>query len=260
MTIETELAIVATCNDEESFARNLMASPIVANGVPLHVERAAPSAAIAYNRGLDATRARYVLFVHQDVYLPPRFADDLAAAIRAVEVEDPDWGVIAPFGMSADGVHLGSVWSTSQGARIGREVERPHPVVSVDELAFLLRRNSGLRFDEDLPGWHLYGTEIVQTARAAGRGAYVAPLPMVHNDKFHARLGADFTRGYHFVRRKWRHAMPLRTPVLWIRRHGLDLPFYRFRAWRSLDRRRAKAGDVSTDPRVFSAVCGWEGE
>ena len=54
---------------------------------------------------------------------------------------------------------------------------------SFDELLIVLRRDSGLRFDEGLPGWHMYGTDIVQTARARlGRAAppLVQRLPQRH--------------------------------------------------------------------------------
>ena len=254
-----KLCIVCASNDEACLQRNLLMSDLVVrHGVPVHVERGAPSAAIAYNRGLAATTAPYVIFAHQDVYFPPNWQDKLAAAIAATEALDPDWALLAPFGMTADGTHVGQVWSTSQSGCVGTPMRAPQPVQSFDELVIVLRRDSGICFDEKLPLYHLYGTDIVQIAWAAGKGAYVADLPVVHNDGFHGRLGADFTQGYHYVRRKWRKALPLRTPVLWVTWHGLNLPWYRLRAARATAARQAKAGDTDTDPRVFSTRCGWE--
>lgn len=253
----SRLSIVVASNDQECLQRNLMASELIArHDVPVHVERGAPSAAIAYNRGLDATSGDYVIFAHQDVWFPPGWQAGLAAAIAALDAQDPDWALLAPFGMSPEGEHRGDVWSTSQSARVGRPVTEPLSVQSFDELVIVLRRSSGVRFDEGLPLYHLYGTDIVQIARAAGRGAYVAHLPLVHNDGFHARLGADFGAGYHYVRRKWKAALPLRTPVVKIRWHGLDLALYRLRAARSIKRRHAMAGDAGADPRVYARVCG----
>lgn len=253
------ICVVCASNDAECLARNLMASAMIAGGgVPVHVERGAASAAIAYNRGLDATQAPYVIFAHQDAYFPPGWEDRLAAAIARLDADHPGWALAAPFGMSLDGRHIGDVWSTSQSGRVGAPVAAPTEAQSFDELVIVLRRDSGLRFDEGLPLYHLYGTDIVQIARAAGKGAYVADLPMVHNDGFHEKLRADFTAGYRYVRRKWRHALPLRTPVVKIRWHGLDLPYYRLRAARSVAARRAMAGDAAADPRVFARRCGLE--
>lgn len=264
-----DLCIVVASNDEASLARNLLASDLIARtGVPVHVERGAPSAAVAYNRGLTATAQNggqnpdggqnIVIFAHQDIYFPPGWDDRLMAAIAIVERQDPDWALLAPFGMSETGAHIGDVWTTSLSRRVGQAVKAPTPAQSFDEMVIVLRRDSGLRFDEALPYFHLYGTDIVQIARAAGKGAYVVDLPLVHNDNFHDRLRADFTAGYHYIRRKWRAKLPLRTPVLWIRWHGLSLPVYWLRAFRSIEWRRAVAGDTRTDPRTFSAQCGWE--
>lgn len=254
-----QVCIVCASNDEECLTRNLMASPMIAEGgVPVHVERGAPSASIAYNRGLDATTAPYVIFAHQDVYFPPHWEEKLAATIARLDTEHPEWALVAPFGMSLDSRHIGDVWSTSQSDRVGAPVSAPTEVQSFDELVIVLRRDTGIRFDEKLPLYHLYGTDIVQIARAAAKGAYVADLPVVHNDGFHEKLRADFTAGYTYVRRKWRHALPLRTPVVKIRWHGLDLPYYRLRAARSVEARRAMAGDAMTDPREFARQCGLE--
>ncbi len=257
-----DLAVVAAVNDTSSLARNLMQSDLIAQqGVPVHVEQGAPSAAIAYNRGLDATEAPLVLFVHQDVYLPPTWPRDLMQAVAVLDRVDPTWALVAPFGIARDAPrHRGDVWTTSLSRRVGEPVDphRPIPAQSFDELAFVMRRSAGLRFDEGLPLFHFYGTDIVQTAWAAGAGAYIAHMPVVHNDGFHGYLGADFTAGFHYIRRKWRAALPLRSPVVRIRWHGLDLPLYRWRARRSLEKRRAMAGSTDVDPRTMAVRCGWE--
>ena len=254
-----QFCIVVASNNDTILAHNLMASDMVRNKqVPVHVERGASSASIAYNRGLAATTQPIVIFAHQDVYFPPGWETKLAAAIAQIEATDPNWALLAPFGMSMTGAHIGDVWSTSLSRRVGQPVTVPTPVQSFDELVIILRRASSLQFDNGLPRFHLYGTDIVQMARAQGLGAYVAHLPVVHNDGFHDRLRSDFAEGYHYVRQKWRAHLPLRTSVLWTRWHGLSLLWYRLRAARSFKRRKAMAGDTKTDPQVFSARSGWE--
>jgi glycosyltransferase involved in cell wall biosynthesis len=255
-----EICIVVASNDTACLQRNLLVSDMIARqGVPVHVERGAPSASVAYNRGIDATDAPIVIFAHQDVYFPPGWENRLAAAISTLQATDPDWALLAPFGMAEEtATHRGDVWTTSLSRRVGVPATAPVMAQSFDELVIVLRRASGLRFDEGLPLFHLYGTDIVQMARVAGKGAYIADLPVVHNDGFHDRLRADFTAGYDYIRRKWRARLPLRTPVLWVTRHGFALWIYRLRAARSLERRRAVAGDTGTDPRVYAAASGWE--
>jgi hypothetical protein len=254
------LCVITLVNDDAILKRNLLASELVSkHRVPVQIERGAPSASIGYNKGLEATSAPIVILAHQDVYFPPSWHHRLARAVAIADSQDPEWAVLAPFGMGAIGAeHIGDVWSTSVGRRIGRRVASLAPVQSVDELVIVLRRASGLRFDPNLPNYHLYGLDIVQTAIASGKGAYVADLPVVHNDKFHDVLRRDFGECYAFIRRKWRDRLPLRTPVLWVGKSGMALPLYRLRAWYSLSRRRQLAADTSVNPSHYAAMCGWE--
>ena len=254
-----DLCVVVASNDDETLRRNLMVSPLVLSGVQFHIERNAASAAVAYNRGLDATDAPFVIFAHHDVYFPPGWEKKLFSAIDCIGKIDPDWALIAPFGMSATGEAVGDVWSTSLGRRVGRPVQRPETVQSYDELAFILRRDSGLRFDEDLSAWHMYGTDIVQSARELGKNSWVADLPVVHNDRSkRGRIGSDFDDAYHFIRRKWKEQLPIRTSILWITPLGISLPLWRLRRWRKMVVRPDVALDPDLDPRYYSALSGWE--
>jgi len=182
----SQIVLACASHSEPILAANLGRSPLLAE-VPLHVERDAPSAAIAYNRALAATSAPVVVFAHHDVFLPPGWDSLLAARLAELP---PDWALFGSFGMGLDGAPIGPVWSSSLGMIVGRVPMTPAPVQAFDELLIVLRRSSGLRFDEALPGWHMYGTDIAQTARAAGQGAYAGALPCIHNDRYHGSLGA----------------------------------------------------------------------
>jgi glycosyltransferase involved in cell wall biosynthesis len=252
-------SLVVMANNDAILGRNLLVSDLVVNRqVDLQIKRNADSAALAYNLALDNSDADIVIFAHQDVYFPPGWLERLERAITQVERDDPDWALIGAIGMSLDARHVGEVWSTGQGAKIGQAVGAPEPVQSLDELVIVMRRGAAVRFDAALPGFHLYGTDIVQSALAAGKGAYVCKLPVVHNDRFHDRLRGDFAQAYQFVRLKWRANLPIRTTVLWVTAAGYGLTLYRLAAWLSLRKRRAASGDIETNSRKFSVYCGWE--
>jgi hypothetical protein len=249
--------VVAAVNDEETLARNLAASPAIASGAArLHVERGAPCMGVAYNRGLDATRAEIVVFAHQDVYLPASWPARLAQAIACVEKADPNWGVLGPFGVTPEGRSAGRVWCAANRGLIGRAVDEPVPVQSLDELILVLRRGSRLRFDEALPHFHFYGTDIVQQARVARLGAYAADLPVVHNSKPVATLDAGYLAGWRYMRRKWRTRLPIVTPVTRIDRFGLKLLRKQLQLWRSMRSRATAAIPRSEDPAAIAARCG----
>jgi hypothetical protein len=249
----SHFVIACASHSDDILNANLGRSALLAQ-VPLHVERGASSAAAAYNRALDATTAPIVVFAHHDVYLPHGF--DALLAARLAELP-PDWAVFGSFGIGLDGAHIGPVWSSSLGMIVGRVPMAPAPVQAFDELLIVLRRDTGLRFDENLPGWHMYGTDIVQTARAAGFGAYAGALPCIHNDRYHGALGPDFDEAYHFMRRKWAGSLPITTPITKISRHGLHLLRDHWRNRHSAGIRQGMALGSDHPVEVLAARCGW---
>lgn len=254
----TRFVIATASNNTEVLDANLRRSPMLQQDVvPLSIEMHAPSASIAYNRLLDATDAEIVIFAHQDVYFPKGWDLLLSRRIAALSAYDPQWALLGAFGIDHDARGLGPVWSTSLGSVVGMVPTGPVAVQSYDEMLIVMRRSAGLRFDEALPNFHLYGTDIVQTARERGLHAYVMPLPLVHNDRYHQQLGQDFSDAYRYMQRKWRARLPLRTPIVKVSWHGLHLTRARWEN-RTSDRiRRGMALSVDADPRVYAALCGW---
>jgi len=253
------LAVVAAVNDEASLARNLAASPILAEGrAEAHYVRGAPSASIAYNAGLDAVGVDIVIFAHQDVYLPASFEAGLRRAAATLDRIDPDWAVAGIVGIDEALTHAGRAWSSGLGRAIDNARPEPVRAHSIDEMVMVIRAASGLRFDPKLPHFHLYGTDIVQIARAAGLGAWILDLPVVHNSRFVSRLGLRFAAAYRHLQRKWRDRLPIRTPILWITRSGYSLLLVELLLWRSRSRRARSAVSDLSDPAEIAAAQRWE--
>ena len=219
----TDLCIVTPVNDDAVLAANLLRSPAVAAGLPVKQMRGFRSAAIAYNAALDEISAEIVVFCHQDVYLPRSWLTKLEQAIRAVEKIDKNWAVLGLYGVKPDGAHVGNVWCSDANKVLNPPANMPAAVQSIDELLFVLRRSSGIRFDEKLPGFHLYGTDVVQTALAAGLGAYVVDAPVIHNTAGLSTLRGAYVRAFRYVARKWRNKLPIVTPCAPVTRYGLWL-------------------------------------
>lgn len=253
-----DFALVCASHNDTILNANLARSPMIANGsVPLHLERGAGSAAEAYNRAIDATSADVVIFAHHDVFLPQGWDTLLRRRLAEVEAQDPNWALFGPFGVGLDASHVGPVWSSSIGLIVGRVPVTPAPVQSYDEMVIVLRRSSGLRFDPALPGWHMYGTDIVTQARSRGMGAYVGALPTIHNDRYHDHLRDDFVECYQAMRRKWQDHLPLRTPIIKISRSGLHLYKNRWQDYRSERFRANMSVGIDHPPELLAALCGW---
>ena len=251
------MIVACASNSDTILNANLAQSPLFAQGIPLHLERGAPSAAIACNRALDATSAEIMVFAHHDVYLPVGWETRLAARLAEVKAIDPNWALFGAFGVGLDAAHIGPVWSSSIGMIVGRVPMQPTQVQSFDELLIVMRRSANLRFDENAPGWHMYGTDIVQTARARGLHAYAGALPTIHNDRYHESLQSDFVECYRYMQRKWRTDLPLRTPIIKISGSGLHLYRNRWRDRNSADFRANMAVGTDHTPQRLAELCGW---
>jgi hypothetical protein len=253
-----DFVIAAACNAQAILDNNLARSPVLAEGLaPLLTEFGAPSASVAYNRLLDRADAPVVVLAHQDVYLPRGWQVVLAARLAEVAARDPDWALFGAFGVGLDDSHIGPVWSSSLGAIVGQVPIEPMPVQSYDELLIVVNKAAGPRFDEALPGWHLYGTDIVTSARAAGKGAWAGALPCIHNDRYHPAIGPDFAECYRHLQRKWADRLPLRSPITKISRSGLHLKRDMWHARSSAGFREGMAVGTDTAPEVFARRCGW---
>lgn len=259
MSLSFHLACAS--NSKSILAANLASSPIVRAGIPFEVVENGASAAQAYNHALDrigeSSGADIVVFAHHDVYLPNGWETLLERRVAELEAHDPDWAVTGAFGISLDHRHFGPVWTSSLGQIVGRVPVTPEPVQSFDELLIVLRRSSGVRFSEDLPGWHFYGADIVCQARAAGKKAYAVGLNCIHNDRFHEGLDEGFADAYQWMRKRWHDQLPVRTPITKISKSGLHLYRDTWGARRSRKYRLPDAVDTGIPPQLLAARCGW---
>ncbi len=257
--IKQSFVVIALVNNDKTLMENLMRSPMIASGeVKVHVIRDAISASKAYNEAIEEFPGEIKIFAHQDIYFPGNWLDNLKLSIRELNLMDAAWVWLAPFGVSNQNIHVGEVWSSSLGGIIGAKPNGFVEAQSFDEMTLILNADSDSRFDERLPGFHLFGTDIVCTAKANGKKCYISDLPLVHNDSFHKQLGADFVECYLFMLRKWFRELPIRTPVLWIDWVGWSLCIQRLKMWKSIEKRRSIALNTDLDPQEIAQKCNWE--
>jgi hypothetical protein len=224
-----KFCVVAAVNNESVLENNLADSLLIKQGVETIFKREYDSASNAFNEALCETDADVIIFAHQDVYLPKPWLIHLTETIDEIETVDLDWSVIGVFGVTDEGSMEGHCWSTGLNMMLGSPFGKPRHASTIDELVIVLRKSSGLQFDEKLPGFHLYGADIVQTAITSGFSAYIVDAPVVHNSKRVKSLSGPYTSAYRYMQKKWRNRLPITTPVTTITRFGLPLLRLKFR-------------------------------
>lgn len=224
--------IVVAVNNDEVLAKNLLRSPLVGKeGVTLRQQKGCRSAGLAYNAGLSQCVHDLVICVHQDVYIPAGWDNVVGRSIAYLDRVDPEWAVLGVYGVGGSKNQVGYVWSSGLNKLYGGEFDLPAPVVSIDELLIILRRSSGLIFDNQLPGFHLYGTDIVQAALNRKKTAYVICAPVVHNSFPSLYLGADYFAAHRYLMRKWKANLPIVTCVAPIEHSYTSYLKLRLRHW-----------------------------
>lgn len=216
-------SVVVSCNDWGTLRSTLLRSPDLDGTQHVIVKEGYTSAGRAYNAGLDDGASKFLVFVHQDVYLPAGWFQRLDRAICDLEREDPNWGVLGVFGITSSGSPAGYLYSTGLQGFVGQAFAKPTPVETLDGLLLVFRRESGLRFDEGLPGFHLYDADICLEAERRGMTSYAVPAFCLHNSNGISVLPRSYLQAFLYVRRKWRQRLPVRTSCSVLTAGGVPL-------------------------------------
>ena len=238
-------------NSDDILRTNLLRSGEADLAKEIVIKRNAPSAAMAYNAAMADCTGDVVVLAHQDVFLPAGWAKKLCHGIKRLTERDPQWGVTGVYGVTTYGKGAGYVYSTGLRRFVGEPFTEPIQVRSLDEMLLVLRRSADLRFDERLPGFHLYGTDICLEAEVREMRNYALPCFALHNSCGVKWLPMSFWQAYIYLRRKWKDRLPVVTPCTEITAGCTPIVNYILTAgWLSV-RGRNKPSCRMTNPENF---------
>lgn len=229
MPATSQLTFVVATNNREVLEGNFLASPCLArpHRYTILIQQHFASAARAYNDAIDKSPNDLIIFCHQDIYLPPQWVSDVQRALDFLKEHDPAWGVLGCAGITGAGRMWGRVYSSGLGT-IGQMPESPAPVQTLDEIVLILRKSSGLRFDEALPHFHLYGADICLRAAQSGKASYAIPAFCIHNTQQILALPKEFYECCAHVRKTWKRALPIQTTCIRLTRFSFPVMKRRF--------------------------------
>lgn len=252
------ISVAAAVNDDLMLGKALGASPRIQSGeIELRTYRGYSTAASALNVALSESNADVVVLAHQDVYLHDGFFDNLRTTITDLEATDPHWAVLGQVGITAQRQVVGAAWSSGRGRILGRAVNRPVEVSAIDEMVLIVRRGSRVRFDERLPGFHMYGVDIVQIARRLGLRAYVIPSQALHFSRPVTGLMGGYAMAYRYLQKKYKADLPLPTLIANLERHSFRLWLQHFR-YRRIANGKTHRTDPVGDPAAIARELGIE--
>lgn len=161
------------------------------------------SAPEALNQGLKKATGEIVVFCHQDVKFPQGWIEKLLEQIVIVERTHKNWGVLGTFGVAKNGMFAGHIIDPSGHFHC---LPLPAEVQSLDEHCLIIRRDSGLAFDEELGKFHLYGADICLQAMSRGLTNFAIDACVQHLSS--GKADVDFYEATNKLYHKWRSKNP----------------------------------------------------
>jgi len=129
--------------------------------------------------GISKARHELIAVVHEDVLLPDGWQSWFEITLEALEIVDPNWGVLGAVGWTNDNEVFGH-WSDPHRYVNTFSGKRFHSIDRLDEQILIFNRDRTLDLDRDLPGFHHIGRDIPLLARRRGMRVYAIDAPTIH--------------------------------------------------------------------------------
>jgi hypothetical protein len=192
--------IITLVTNNEVYTTNVISAFAHVDDVNLFPIYNPESATKGLNEGIDSGISDIIVMIHQDVICPPSWVRCLKAQIEKVEKVSPDWGVLGTFGIDMDGNYAGNIFDPHNNPCLG---DLPCQAISLDEHCMIIRRESGLRFDEDLEGFHIYGGDLCMQAWKKGMPNFVINAWLEHQSG--GNIDAAFKESVKWFIDKWKN-------------------------------------------------------
>lgn len=223
-----QLSFVSGVTDLQVLQERLLASPCLQRAVhQLTTVHNATSAAQAFNSAMKgAAPGSWLVWVHQDVFLPQGWDASFAAALTQAQAQFPKLAVAGVYGVVGAGADARRAGHVLDRGKVLREpLALPCLVDSLDELLFAVRVDSLLQLDPAL-GFDFYASDLVLQAQARGLQCAVVDAYCEHwsgtpaHDAVPASMAQRIQASGEVFEHKWRHRLPLSTPCFDIGKPG----------------------------------------
>jgi len=206
--------LISATNNEAILKNCLLHSPDVRSASSLMLQKGYTNAAEAFNKAIAEAKTDLLIFVHQDVYLPEGWITKVQETIKVLSETDPQWGVLGVWGARIGSEGAGFVYDGAWNHVLGNEFQGGREVDALDEVVLILRKSSGLRFDPQIPGFHMYGADICLEAKRRGMKCFAIAAFCIHNTNQYGMLPWQFWNAYLKMRKKWKANLPIKTTCI----------------------------------------------
>lgn len=193
------ISIVTLINKPELYNKNVVASfkATQAELIPIYYPT---NACKGLNEGITKANHNIILLCHQDVAFPDNWITNLYNQISLIN--DECWGVLGTAGYTERWHLTGNIKSGDKYIRSGI---LPCIAMTLDEHCLIIKKDSGLRFDETIDddcSFHWYGTDICLSAYQQGMNCYVINN-FLHHLSDNPNRDDNFKKAEKWIVNKW---------------------------------------------------------
>ena len=153
------------------------------------------------------------VLAHQDMFFRAGWVDQMKEQIAKLP---NSWIVAGPIGKDMEGKICGRLHDMRIPLHFSTKHTFPHPASCFDECCLIINLKKGFRFDEDMPGFDLYGTLCVLQAKEMGGTAWVIDAFCEHYcmRSFEWRPDKNFENCYKWIHKRFPNADRIDTTVM----------------------------------------------
>ena len=198
------ISVVVPVTNHLQFDLNIARSPALAEmDADIVAIENAVSAADGFERGRYRAAGEWIIYCHQDIYLPVSAGYAIASELRSIPEARKREFVIGVIGLAEmDEERCARGGTHFSGTIIDRVVrldyEATENAESLDESMVIMHRDCVHGIDPEM-GWHFWGTDLILSARAWAKARHNLPVCRVINVPiFHNSLtGWTFNEAFH---------------------------------------------------------------
>ena len=192
MKVEEPITVISVIKDESQYGENVYNTLEVDEYLTIMECHSAPE---AINAMMDAAKNDLIIISHDDIVFPENWAKNLTLP------DDDNFGILGVWGNALDdGTFVGNLYGPKGHYFTDREL--PVEVQSLDELLTIIRKSSGLRFDESLDSFTLYAVDMCLQAMEQGKKNYAIDACLTHLSS--GVCDPEFYRTLGLIQAKWR--------------------------------------------------------
>lgn len=165
------------------------------------------SAAKGLNEGIRKSSHNIIVMCHQDVLFSVEWHKKMLRQLQLIG--DKNFGVVGTYGINIAGTD--GVGNVISGRRMLLRGDLPALASYLDEHLLVIRRNSGLRFDESLGGFHMYGADLCLQAYMKDMSCYAINARVRHVSDNTGKNNPALAESVKWFVNKWQGRSPFKT-------------------------------------------------